>query len=102
MPLSKKRNRDRMRQQRQGIVQPTCNPTLVKPVQPRRIPGLIMEGNRILVAEPSKWVSRGPQFDSRVLSELVLESVKKDIIQPKAYISDFEIDADGNIIPSYT
>ena len=81
MPLSKERDRDRKRAERGKSVQPVSNLSPVKSVQPRQIPGLIMEGNRILGAEPVKRVS---------------------IVPGQAYISDFEVDADGNIIPSYT
>ena len=80
MPLSKERMRERKQFDRTGV-KPMSNLAAVKPVKPRQIPGLIMEGNRILGAEPVKRVSSVPG---------------------QAYISDFEVDADGNIIPSYT
>ena len=59
-------------------VKPTLNP--VKPTDGLKAAGLVLDGNTIIGVVPDKRVSTAPG---------------------QAYISDFEVDADGNIIPSF-
>lgn len=79
MPLSKTRMRERKRQDR-ASVKPISNLNALDGVKPKLAKvGIIMKGNKII------------RFD-------------KPHVKPKSlpYPDNVELDADGNIVPSYT
>lgn len=99
MPLSKARDRERKRlakfQPNSNLtVRPTFQP--ISPVQP--IPGLIMQGNRIVGLKREEQPSRIPLYDStkhRAGDRVLIQSpYSKRLIETTIP----ELDADGNPI----
>lgn len=97
MPLSKKRNRERMRQLR------LHKPQLLDRVQPKlESVGIKLDGNRIVgvtkPVQPNTGVEVYSPYKQYQPGGRVLVQRGKRFIETVT----LELDADGNVIPSYT
>jgi len=101
MPLSKKRDKARKRIERAlDIVQPNSN---LNPVQPTgSIPGLIMEGNKIVGIEAKQVAQVEPGLP--IYNPAIHKPGARVLMKtPRGLVGVIvpEIDAEGNAIPGY-